>query len=37
MRVALDKQAEYARELVGRLGSVLGDLGPALLGADQST
>jgi pyruvate-ferredoxin/flavodoxin oxidoreductase len=37
MRVALDKQAEYAGELVGRLGSVLGDLGPALLGADQSS
>jgi pyruvate-ferredoxin/flavodoxin oxidoreductase len=37
MRVALDKQAEYAREMVGRLGSVLGDLGPELLGADQST
>ena len=37
MRVALDKQAEYAGELVGRLGSVLGDLGPELLGADQST
>jgi pyruvate-ferredoxin/flavodoxin oxidoreductase len=36
MRVALDKQAEYARELVGRLGSALGDLGPALLEADQS-
>jgi pyruvate-ferredoxin/flavodoxin oxidoreductase len=37
IRVALDKQAEYAGELVGRLGSVLGDLGPELLGADQST
>ena len=37
MRIALDKQAEYARELVGRLGSVLGDLGPALLGTDQSS
>ncbi len=37
MRIALDKQAEYARELLRRLGSVLGDLGPALLGADQSS
>jgi pyruvate-ferredoxin/flavodoxin oxidoreductase len=36
MRIAVDKQAEYARELVGRLGTVLGDLGPALLAADQS-
>jgi pyruvate-ferredoxin/flavodoxin oxidoreductase len=36
MRIALDKQAEYARELLRRLGSVLGDVGPALLGADQS-
>jgi len=37
MRLALDKQMEYARELVARLGAVLGDLGPALLAADQST
>jgi pyruvate-ferredoxin/flavodoxin oxidoreductase len=37
MRVALDKRAAYARELVSRLGSVLGDLGPALLAADQSS
>jgi pyruvate-ferredoxin/flavodoxin oxidoreductase len=37
MRIALDKQAEYARELVRRLGSRLGDLGPALLEADQSS
>ena len=37
MRVALDKQAEYARELVRRLGAALGDLGPALLAADQSS
>jgi pyruvate-ferredoxin/flavodoxin oxidoreductase len=37
MRIALDKQAEYARELLRRLGSVLGDLGPALLEADQSS
>ena len=37
MRLALDKQAEYARELVARLGPELGDLGPALLQADQGT
>ena len=37
MRIALDKQAEYARELVGRLGPALGDLVPALLSADQSS
>ena len=37
MRLALDKQAEYARELVSRLGPALGELGPELLGADQST
>jgi pyruvate-ferredoxin/flavodoxin oxidoreductase len=37
MRIALDKQAEYARELVGRLGAATGALGPALLEADQST
>jgi pyruvate-ferredoxin/flavodoxin oxidoreductase len=37
MRIALDKQAEYARELLHRVGSGLGDLGPALLGADQSS
>jgi pyruvate-ferredoxin/flavodoxin oxidoreductase len=37
MRVALDKQAEYARELLRRLDSVPGDLGPALLEADQSS
>jgi len=36
MRVAIDKQTEYARELVARLGPALGDLGPALLEADQS-
>jgi pyruvate-ferredoxin/flavodoxin oxidoreductase len=36
MRVAIDKQAEYARELLRRLGPVLGELGPALLEADQS-
>jgi pyruvate-ferredoxin/flavodoxin oxidoreductase len=37
MRLALDKQAGYASELVTRLGPALGELGPALLGADQST
>jgi pyruvate-ferredoxin/flavodoxin oxidoreductase len=37
MRVALDKQAEHARELVGRLGPIAGDLVPALLAADQSS
>jgi pyruvate-ferredoxin/flavodoxin oxidoreductase len=36
MRLALDKQAAYAGELVARLGPALGELGPALLGADQS-
>jgi pyruvate-ferredoxin/flavodoxin oxidoreductase len=36
MRLALDKQSEHARELVSRLGSTLGELGTALLGADQS-
>jgi pyruvate-ferredoxin/flavodoxin oxidoreductase len=37
MRLALDKQAEYARELVTRLRSALGETASALLGADQST
>jgi pyruvate-ferredoxin/flavodoxin oxidoreductase len=37
MRLALDKQAEYARELVTRLGPALGETAAALLGADQST
>ena len=37
MRVALDRQAGYARELVGVLGPELGDLARALLEADQST
>ncbi len=37
MRVAIDKQGEYARELLRRLGPALGELGPALLEADQST
>jgi len=36
IRTALDKQAEYARELCMRLGPELGELAPALLGADQS-
>jgi pyruvate-ferredoxin/flavodoxin oxidoreductase len=36
MRIALDKQAEYARELVRRLAPELGELAPRLLGADQS-
>lgn len=38
MRLALDKQAEYARELLTRLSSVVGEeLTHALLNADQST
>src|SRR5262249_8336379 len=38
MRLALDKQAEYARELLGRLAGEIGDeLSRGLLGADQST
>jgi len=37
MRVAIDKQAEYARELLRRLGPALGEVGPALLEADQSS
>jgi len=37
MRVALDKQAEQACELVRRLLPHLGDLGPPLLEADQSS
>jgi pyruvate-ferredoxin/flavodoxin oxidoreductase len=37
MRLALDKQSAYARELIARLGPALGELGPALLDADQST
>ena len=37
MRLSLDKQAEYARELVQRLAHVIGpDLATALLAADQS-
>ena len=38
MRLAIDKQAEYARELVWRLGFLVGeDLAQAILGADQKT
>ena len=37
MRLALDRQAAYAGELLGRLDSAIGDLGRALLDADQST
>jgi len=37
MRLALDRQAAYARELLGRLDGALGELAPALLEADQST
>ncbi|HWQ52339.1 MAG TPA: pyruvate:ferredoxin (flavodoxin) oxidoreductase [Bryobacteraceae bacterium] len=38
MRLAVDKQNEYARELVVRLSSVIGDeLAAALLNADQKT
>ena len=38
LRLAVDKQADYARHLVGRLASNLGDaLAGSLLAADQST
>jgi pyruvate-ferredoxin/flavodoxin oxidoreductase len=38
MRLAVDKQSEYARELVARLGSEIGDeLTHAILNADQTT
>jgi pyruvate-ferredoxin/flavodoxin oxidoreductase len=37
IRLALDRQAAYARELLGRLDGALGELVPALLQADQST
>ncbi|MGA3020171.1 MAG: pyruvate:ferredoxin (flavodoxin) oxidoreductase, partial [Bryobacteraceae bacterium] len=38
MRLAVDKQHEYARELVWRLGSVIGEnLAQAILNADQKT
>jgi pyruvate-ferredoxin/flavodoxin oxidoreductase len=37
MRLAIDRQREYARELVGRLAGRLGDLAVAVLNADQSS
>ena len=37
MRLALDRQAAYARELLGRLDTAVGELRFALLEADQST
>ncbi len=38
MRLAIDKQEEYAGELVARLGTVIGeDFAQELLDADQST
>jgi pyruvate-ferredoxin/flavodoxin oxidoreductase len=38
LRLAADKQGEYARELVARLGGTIGDnLAQAILGADQKT
>jgi pyruvate-ferredoxin/flavodoxin oxidoreductase len=37
MRLALDRQAAYARELLVRFGPALGELGQQLLAADQST
>jgi pyruvate-ferredoxin/flavodoxin oxidoreductase len=37
MRLALDHQASYARDLLGRLHDAIADLVPALLDADQST
>ena len=38
MRLAVDKQNEYARELVARLNAVIGDnLAQAILNADQKT
>jgi pyruvate-ferredoxin/flavodoxin oxidoreductase len=37
MRLALDRQAAYARELLGRLDTALGALARAILDADQST
>jgi pyruvate-ferredoxin/flavodoxin oxidoreductase len=38
MRLAIDKQAEYARELVWKLGFLVGeDLAQAILNADQKT
>ena len=37
MRLALDKQATFARELLSRLGGAVADLAAPLLDADQST
>jgi pyruvate-ferredoxin/flavodoxin oxidoreductase len=37
MRLALDRQGDYARELLARLDGAVADLAPALLDADQST
>jgi pyruvate-ferredoxin/flavodoxin oxidoreductase len=37
MRLALDRQTAYARELLGRLDGAVADLAPALVDADQST
>ena len=38
MRLAIDKQNEYARELVWRLGAAIGEnLAQAILNADQKT
>jgi pyruvate-ferredoxin/flavodoxin oxidoreductase len=37
MRLALDKQGAYARELLGRLDGAVADLAAPLLAADQST
>jgi pyruvate-ferredoxin/flavodoxin oxidoreductase len=37
MRLALDRQTAYARELLGRLEGSLGNLAGEILGADQST
>jgi pyruvate-ferredoxin/flavodoxin oxidoreductase len=37
MRLALDQQTAYARELLTRIGPALGELGVELLAADQST
>jgi pyruvate-ferredoxin/flavodoxin oxidoreductase len=37
MRLALDRQAAYARELLDRLAGPLGDLAPELRDADQAT
>jgi pyruvate-ferredoxin/flavodoxin oxidoreductase len=37
MRIALDRQAAYAREMLGRLDGAAADFAPMLLAADQST